>query len=117
MKLKFKALVLVAMMSAGSAFAADYATDLTSTVDVAGDATTAYAAGQYAADPFTSVGAAANVALIQQDVVDGNIAVIDQSAAVAGNYAAISQLAAGGSAGIAYIAQGASNNNFAFIKQ
>jgi hypothetical protein len=117
MKLKFKALALVAAMIAAPAFAADYQTDLVSApVDVAGEAATAYttnylSAGNAATDPFTT-----NVALIQQDGIDANIAVIDQSGGGAGNFAAIAQTG-GVVAGVAYVFQGASSNNFAFIKQ
>ncbi len=115
--MKFKALALVAMLFSASAFAADYQVDLvTSPVDVAADAATAYTTNYLStsnapADAFTT-----NVALIQQDTVDGNIAVIDQSTGVAGNYAAIAQLGVGGSQGIAYVFQGGSNQ-FAFVKQ
>lgn len=117
MKLKFKALAVVAMMIAAPAFAADYQVDLvTAPVDVAADAATAYttnylSTGNAAVDAFTT-----NVALIQQDLTDANIAVIDQSTGLAGNYAAISQIG-GVVQGVAYVSQAATSNNYAFIKQ
>ena len=113
--MKFKALALVAILfSASSAFAADFATDLTGAVDVAGtEAATAMVgytlSGGVATDPFTG-----NVALIEQIGGDSEIAVIDQSAGTT-NFAAISQSGTA-AAGVAYINQMAANS-FAYIKQ
>jgi|GEM_PF-4903863 len=113
--MKFKTLALVAMLfSASSAFAADFATDLTGTVDVVGTEAAA-AMGGYtlasgaATDPFTG-----NVALIEQLGGSSEIAVIDQSAGTI-NFAAISQSGAA-DAGVAYISQ-LGTSSFAYIKQ
>lgn len=114
--MKLKALALVAMMITAPAFAADYVTDLTAPVDVAVEATTVYGANYLSAANAATDAFTTNVALIQQDGIDANIAVVDQSGGGAGNFAAIVQTGAA-VAGVGYILQVASSNNFAYIKQ
>ena len=111
MKLSKIVLAFAMIAATSSSFAADYATDLTGTVDVATEAAAAsllyVSTAAAATDPY-----ATNVALIQQTTNDTNLAVIDQAGATT-SFAAILQA---GSASVGYINQ-TSANNFAYIKQ
>jgi hypothetical protein len=120
MKLKFKALALVAMMTAAPAFAAqwdlgtnplDATIDTTSTAAVSGYVT---AAG---ADYLAAAGAAiydGSVALMAQ-VGDANYGFIDQSAGV-GNFSAIMQDSSTNAMNVGYVSQ-SGNGNFGVINQ
>lgn len=120
MKLKFKALALVAMMTAAPAFAGPW--DLgTNLLDASLDTTSTAAVNAYVttagADFVTAAGAAiydGNVGLVAQ-VGDANYAFVDQSGGV-GNFAAITQDSSTNVLNTGYISQ-SGNGNFAAVYQ
>ena len=120
MKLKFKALALVAMMAAAPAFADAW--DLgTSPLDNTVDTTSTDAVLGYVnaaeADFVTAAGGTiydGSVALVAQ-LGDANYGFIDQSNGV-GNFAAIVQDSSTDAGNVAYIGQ-SGNGNFAAVNQ
>lgn len=115
--MKFKALALVAMMTAAPVFAADFDTALVAVDLAAIDLTTAQQYGTAVLantyDPTTPM-FDQNVALISQSAGDGSLAVIDQANGL-GNFAVVHQDATN-APGVAYVLQDG-NNQIAIIQQ
>jgi hypothetical protein len=113
---KLKALVVVAAMFATSAFATDFATDLSAVdpTDVTSFDTELTAAGAAFADMSATDPYVQNVALILQGVGD-SVAWIDQVNADT-SFAAIIQTGTTSTVSVAYIGQNGSGN-LAVIKQ